>query len=176
MRATTILNWPFPNRRVDGLDRPFDTQLFDFAPDAQAWEAPASWHEKPRLLVAVSNDAVSAVCDQFFTEQGFAVETAWSGVRCLELLQTWSPHALILELELPWGGGDGVMSCLRADARGAKVPVLLLLNETATACPASRLSPYVATIHSPHCLQKFLDVLRDEIPEIVTMLANDSDD
>jgi CheY-like chemotaxis protein len=48
---------------------------------------------------------------------GFQVDTASNGLQCLAKLSHSLPDLLILDLELPWGGGDGVLALIRQDLR-----------------------------------------------------------
>jgi hypothetical protein len=43
------------------------------------------------------------------------VETASDGLDCLKKLRRATPAALVLDLKLHWGGGDGVLAWLRED-------------------------------------------------------------
>jgi DNA-binding NtrC family response regulator len=82
---------------------------------------------KPRVLIADSDVELGEVYRMFLVRQGYAVDTATHGLECVEKLRRSMPAALVLDLELPWGGGDGVLGWLR-DER-LSVPVIL----TATA-------------------------------------------
>ena len=56
---------------------------------------------------------------------GFRVETADDAIECLGKLRHFVPDLLILELELPWGGGDGVLRVMRDDRRLLPARVVL---------------------------------------------------
>ncbi len=49
----------------------------------------------------------------FLSRHGYQVDTADDGLECLDKLRRSVPDLLILDLELPWGGGDGVLALLR---------------------------------------------------------------
>jgi len=45
---------------------------------------------------------------------GFAVETARNGLACLARLKRMpEPDIVVLDLDIPWGGGDGVLALWR---------------------------------------------------------------
>ncbi len=70
------------------------------------------------------------------------------------------PHVLVLDCELPWGDGAGVLACLRED--GLSLPVILTTWKDA---PEARLlAPPVV-----RCLRKFfpLPALLDAVDSVL---------
>jgi CheY-like chemotaxis protein len=45
-------------------------------------------------------------------EEGFDVVAALSGLECVDRLRERVPDVLVLEPQLPWGGGDGVLAMM----------------------------------------------------------------
>jgi len=84
---------------------------------------------KQRLLIADRNVELCQVFRRFLTERGYEVETCTDGLDCLAKLRQLLPAVLVLDLELLWGGGDGVLAWLREESPAPGFPVLL----TATA-------------------------------------------
>jgi two-component system response regulator MprA len=84
---------------------------------------------KPTLLIADSDAELRGVYQRFITSRGYEVETASDGVDCLAKLRQATPAVVVLDLGLPWGGGDGVLAWLREERAGSDVAVIL----TATA-------------------------------------------
>jgi CheY-like chemotaxis protein len=130
---------------------------------------------KPRLLVAEGDSAVAAEYRQYFTEHGLRVETARDGLHCVEMLDRYVPHALILNCELRWGGGDGVLAVMRQDERLAATPVLLLMGEgmagryDAAGERGWRYGrPVIGCFRKPARLSDLLETLITEIPELAT--------
>jgi CheY-like chemotaxis protein len=66
-----------------------------------------------------------SVYRHYLTRHGYEVEVAEGGVDCLEKMERTPPDVLILDLNIPWGGGEGVLAVLRDSARLCGVPVLL---------------------------------------------------
>ena len=72
----------------------------------------------PRVLIGDADDAWLDVCERGLCDSGFTVETAQDGLACLAQLQRGpQPDVVVLELDMPWGGGDGVLALLREEAR-----------------------------------------------------------
>lgn len=79
------------------------------------------------LLLAEADDELRAVHSQFLSRHRFSVETAAEGLECLAKLRQLRPDLLIVDQDLPWGGGDGVLGVMREDPGLASIPVVLLL-------------------------------------------------
>ncbi|MFZ1933908.1 MAG: response regulator [Thermoguttaceae bacterium] len=67
-------------------------------------------------------------------EEGFELVTATSGLECVTRLRERSPDVLVLEPQLPWGGGEGVLAIMGEVPQLATVPVMVL-----TSCRDPRL-------------------------------------
>lgn len=81
---------------------------------------------KRHLLVASASGALTERIDQYFSQRGYEVDIAHGGVECLEAIARIVPDALVLDWDLPWGGGAGVLACLRDADTAADLPVILL--------------------------------------------------
>jgi len=65
--------------------------------------------------LADSNRDLRDLHRRFFTYHGYQVETAADGLSCLEKLRHLRPDVLVLDRELPWGGGCGVLVRMREE-------------------------------------------------------------
>jgi CheY-like chemotaxis protein len=79
-----------------------------------------------RLLIADREAEWRELFERFLADWGYEVETSTDGLDCLAKLRDATPDLLVLDLELPWGGGDGVLAWLREDGSAPKIPVLLI--------------------------------------------------
>jgi DNA-binding response OmpR family regulator len=86
---------------------------------------------KRHLLVASASGAVAGRIEQLFSHRGYRVDVVEGGVECLAKIQRMAPDALILDWDLPWGGGAGVLACLRETDATANRPVILLAGRFA---------------------------------------------
>ncbi len=71
----------------------------------------------PTVLLAEADRELRDACHHFLFLHGFQVDAAADGLECLAKLRRTVPDLLILDLELPWGGGDGVLGLLREEPR-----------------------------------------------------------
>jgi len=62
----------------------------------------------------------------FLSRDGFQVATATNGLDCVAKLRSFVPDLLVLDPELPWGQGDGVLAVMHEDADVPVVPVMVL--------------------------------------------------
>lgn len=129
---------------------------------------------KPTLLIAEGDAELRDLFRWFLTEHGYEVETASDGLDCLEKLRRVLPAVLVLDRELRWGGGDGVLAWLREEGVTSRVRVVL----TATAgCPQNSAEfiepPVVDYLLKPFALTTLLRSVRAaaarkvEVAEIV---------
>lgn len=94
------------------------------------------------LMVASAFSSISERIERFFSTRGYQVDVVRGGVECLRGVRRMAPDLLILDWDLPWGGGAGVLACLH-DAEATKtIPVIVLmegsLKETSVAVPVAR--------------------------------------
>jgi two-component system response regulator PrrA len=80
---------------------------------------------KPTVLIAEGDSELCGLYQEFLTTRGYQAETASNGLDCLAKLRRATPAAVVLDLELRWGGGDGVLAWLRAEGVASGVPVIL---------------------------------------------------
>jgi DNA-binding NtrC family response regulator len=104
---------------------------------------------KPRLLIA---DADAELCQDyacFFAARGFDVETASNGLECVWKIRQRKPAVVVLDLQLRWGGGDGVVAWLREEDIAHRIPVVLTNT-------ANSLQSYAGLVEWPvvRCLEK----------------------
>lgn len=79
---------------------------------------------RPSLLIADSDESLAELYQRFFVDHGYRVATAATGLDCLHTLRAFAPDILILDQELPWGGGDGVLALMRREPNLAPIPVI----------------------------------------------------
>jgi CheY-like chemotaxis protein len=116
---------------------------------------------KPTLLIADGDAEFCALYWLFLSKCGYEVETASDGLECLEKLQRAMPAVVLLDLELPRGGGDVVLAWLREERPVSGVGVIL----TTTTCQPLDFSeviepPVIAFLPKPFALTALLEKIR----------------
>ncbi len=101
---------------------------------------------KPRLLITDPDPVLLQICQHYFPNFGFQIATAHDGTECLELLRDFAPDALVLSLELMWGGADGVLSIIREEDQWRPIPVVLTVSATSRPSAVRHLMPPVVKL------------------------------
>ncbi len=63
------------------------------------------------------------------SRQGFEVVTAGTSVACIELLQACRADVVVLESDLPSGGGEAVLEVIAASPSLCDIPVLVVIPD-----------------------------------------------
>lgn len=78
-------------------------------------------------ILLVDDDAVLvALMKRKLMLAGFQVETAPHGVLAIHMAQKVKPHLIVLDMQLPGGGGQAVMERLKRSTITQHVPVVIL--------------------------------------------------
>lgn len=117
------------------------------------------------LLIAEADDALRWVYERQSVLLGFQVETAADGLECYSKFRVRSPEALVIDVEIPWGGGDGVLACVREDSGLTTVPAVFVTGDDPPEVLASRFG-----IPPEQCFQKPFS-LRSLLKTISTVVA-----
>lgn len=116
---------------------------------------------KPTLLIAEGDAELCDLYRRFFTLHGYVVEIASDGLSCLEKLRQLRPAVLVLDRDLPWGGGDGVLALLREESVTSRAAVILTATGAYTREVAEDLEPPVVTFFpKPFAPTRLLESVR----------------
>jgi len=85
------------------------------------------WPRKVLLAVRRSQSRNEYALD--LKLHGFDVAIADNGLECLDVLERFVPDVVVIEPELLWGGGDGVLAVISDMPELRSVPVLLLTTD-----------------------------------------------
>jgi two-component system phosphate regulon response regulator PhoB len=116
---------------------------------------------KPTLLIADSDAELCDLFKRFLIKRGYDVETASDGLDCLAKLRRTKPVAVVLDMGLHWGGGSGVLACLREDwtTRGLAVVVTATAGHPLDTSDV-REPPVIGSLRKPFTLPALLDNVR----------------
>lgn len=81
---------------------------------------------RTRLLIAEPDADLRDVYHDLSPHFGLAAETAADGLECWIKLRACPPGALMVDADIPWGGGEGVLARLREDFDGAEPPAVFV--------------------------------------------------
>src|SRR5258708_27671000 len=118
------------------------------------------------LLIA---DGDAELCDLyrlFLTKRGYEVELSSDGLDCLRKLRQVTPAAIVLDLELRWGRGDGILAWLREKYPAHGIPVILTAKPGYPQAFASFIEPPVVDhLPKPFGLTILLEKVRSAVSE-----------
>ena len=116
---------------------------------------------KPRLLIAEDDAELCQDYARFFAARGFDVETASNALECLKKIRQTNPTVLLLDLQLRWGGGDGVVAWLREEQQAPRIPVVLTTTANSVKSYAGLVErPVVRCLEKPFPLTALLESVR----------------
>jgi DNA-binding response OmpR family regulator len=105
-------------------------------------------HRRCRILLAEIDPELVPEYHEALVDDGHDVQVVPDGIECLAKLRQWRPDLLILNPDLPWGYGDGVLACMRAENLDTRVmlvatdlPETLLRGDCATLIHGCFLQP-----------------------------------
>jgi DNA-binding response OmpR family regulator len=103
------------------------------------------------VLIAEADASLCGSYERKFTGSGLRVETATDGLDCWTKLRAASPDALMVDMDLLWGGSDGVLARLREDA--TVNPVVFVTGDDSPEVLSRR-----AGIAVERCFQKPIEI------------------
>jgi two-component system KDP operon response regulator KdpE len=80
--------------------------------------------KQPRILVVDDEAQITRVLRAALSAQGYLVRTAAEGQQAIDLVQDWSPDAVITDLSMPHM--DGLELCRRLRQQPTDVPIIVL--------------------------------------------------
>jgi CheY-like chemotaxis protein len=98
----------------------------------------------PIVLIADNHVRRRGELRRFFSSSGFLVAAAADGLGCLAELVAQDVDVLVIALEIPWGGGDGVISRLNDGLPVRRKPLILVIGDA----PADTLSAQTGVVPS----------------------------
>lgn len=78
------------------------------------------------LLIAEHDSELREALTDYFSRCGFHVAAAADGMDCLSRLQTTEPDVLLLDWDVFWGGGDGVLECVQQNHSRRDMPAVVI--------------------------------------------------
>lgn len=91
----------------------------------------------PRIAIIEDDAAISQMYRFKFEAEGYQVETAENGRLGLELIESFKPDIILLDLMMPEMTGDEMLTTLRGQSWGRDIKVIILTNKGEQEIPDS---------------------------------------
>jgi chemosensory pili system protein ChpA (sensor histidine kinase/response regulator) len=98
---------------------------------ARAAPKPQAKAAQPTVMVVDDSLTVRKVTGRLLERQGYLVVTARDGVEAMEKLLEIVPDVMLVDIEMPRMDGFDLTRNVRADARLARVPIIMITSRTA---------------------------------------------
>ena len=135
---------------------------------------PNAEHTRPARVLAVDDERhIARLIEFVLKKEGYEVRIAHSGEQAIEVIDEFSPDAMLLDLIVPGMSGLDVLKRLKADQRYSKLAVMVLTARSFEEMPAEVLEAG-ANLHctkpiAPSSLiRKLLDL---KVPPVFTEAA-----
>lgn len=83
-----------------------------------------------RILVIEDDADIRSICEHIFTWAGHHVAAALDGARGLELVESFEPDVIVLDIMMPGIDGLTVLAALRGSATTRAIPVVIVSART----------------------------------------------
>ena len=121
------------------------------------------------ILIAEADTKLCGTYKHMFDGSGLLVETAADGLDCWTKLRASSPDALMIDVNLLWGGSDGVLARLREDSDGEAYPEVFVMGDDPPGCSLGRVG-----IAAERCFRKPLE-MGTVVDSICDVFASDEE-
>jgi two-component system, chemotaxis family, chemotaxis protein CheY len=111
-----------------------------------------------QILVVDDDHDIRAVVDDLLTDEGYRVRTAGNGRQALEILTTWRPGVILLDLSMPEMNGWTFLAHQQADPELARIPVIVMSAQYNLRGGAA-LDTAAAVVAKPFDVERLLDLI-----------------
>jgi CheY-like chemotaxis protein len=119
---------------------------------------------KRRVLVVEDEDTIREVLVTALAEEGYAVRGRAQSSQALELLSSWMPDLILLDLMLPGLDGWGFLTERQRRGLGADVPVIVVSASRQGLADARTNAQVVAVLPKPFNLDVLLETVERILP------------
>lgn len=123
--------------------------------------------ENKKILVVEDEEAMLSALKEKLSAAGFEVLEAKNGEDGMKMAVENKPDAIILDIVMPKMNGMEMITKLRADSWGAKVPVIILTNLSAD----EQITAKVAVTEPAYYLMKMDYSLTDIVDKIKSLFG-----
>lgn len=113
--------------------------------------------DRPRILVVDDEEGIQEIITALLEDEGYTVRTASDGLAALEVLRSWSPDLILLDLMMPRLDGQGFVA-ERRRTHQQDIPLIVLSARRDLEAEGALLGA-VATLKKPFELDDLVAVV-----------------
>jgi len=120
--------------------------------------------DKIKILVIEDDRALSELLAHMLEGQDYAVETAYNGLEGLDKAKSFSPHLILLDINMPLMDGWQLLQAIKSSPKTASIPVLMctehsLMKEVERALALGACGYILKPFSTERVLSKVSDVI-----------------
>jgi two-component system response regulator VicR len=81
-----------------------------------------------KIAIIEDDSVISQMYRMKFESDGFDVQLADNGERGVDMIESFSPDIVLMDLQMPEMGGEEALTIIRKSAWGKTIPVIILTN------------------------------------------------
>lgn len=81
-----------------------------------------------KIAIIEDDPVISQMYRMKFEADGFDVQLANNGTRGVDMVESFSPDLILMDLQMPQMGGEEALSIIRKSDWGKTIPVIILTN------------------------------------------------
>jgi DNA-binding response OmpR family regulator len=90
-----------------------------------------------KIAIIEDDPVINQMYRMKFEADGFEVQVADNGKTGIEMVQSFAPDLMLLDLQMPEMTGDEALAKIRSQPWGSKIPVIILTNTGIEESPKS---------------------------------------
>lgn len=90
-----------------------------------------------KIAIIEDDSTINQMYRMKFEADGFDVQVADNGKTGIEMVKTFAPDLILLDLQMPEMTGDEALKKIRQESWGSNIPVIVLTNTGIEESPAS---------------------------------------
>ena len=81
-----------------------------------------------KIAIIEDDPVISQMYRMKFEADGFDVQLANNGERCVDMVESFEPDLILMDLQMPEMGGEEALTIIRKSEKGKHIPVIILTN------------------------------------------------
>jgi len=130
--------------------------------------------DKRKILLTEDELFLSSLLQMKLEQEGFQVQRAKDGEEAMQILETFIPDLMLLDLILPKKNGFEVLESLRQDPRFSKIPVIIIsmLGQDTDIARGKSLGVIDYIVKARLSVDELVNKVKDKVKTSIDVVAN----